>query len=186
MKKHIWCEKAAIIGAKISRSIPTTPCSVLVWILWVRGRGRLKDWSVPHYCRHLQSRHSGTPSPRTWSPSSSTSPTSWSSYLVGACAGETITVLQTLRVGEPTTAPYCSCLVSNWERRRSLEGQINFYIIVHKKSYLPFSFFMCEPLTKHIFSWKFNKRLGVSVFHCREHILQIKLHDDLLRYMYVW
>ena len=113
MKKHIWSEKAAIIGAKISRSIPTTPCSVLVWVLWGTERGRLKDWSVPHYCRHLQSRHSGTPSPRTWSPSSSTSPTSWSSYLMGACAGETITVLQTLRVGEPTTAPYCSCLVSN-------------------------------------------------------------------------
>ena len=113
MKKHIRSEKAAIIGAKISRSIPTTPCSVLVWELWGTERGRLKDWSVPHYCRHLQSRHSGTPSPRTWSPSSSTSPTSWSSYLVGACAGETITVLQTLRVGEPTTAPYCSCLVSN-------------------------------------------------------------------------
>ena len=107
VRKHI------IIGAKISRSIPTTPCSVLVWELWVTERGRLKDWSVPHYCRHLQSRHSGTPSPRTWSPSSSTSPTSWSSYLVCACAGETITVLQTLRVGEPTTAPYCSCLVSN-------------------------------------------------------------------------
>jgi len=35
-------------------------------------------------------------------------------HLVGSCAGETVPILQTLRVGQPATAPYGSCLISNY------------------------------------------------------------------------